>query len=714
MRANQIIIPEKLEQVFQQVKDPLFLVNETGRCIYGNETVLDFLGYTKSEFEDLSVWEISAMFQKEDWRGRWKRIHEIGSGEMSAVHRKKNGELVDVVVTATALQEGEQPLLYILAREVSELKAVLGCGENTVNPNYNVFKHLDEGVALHQIILNEKGCPVDYRFLEVNQAFCTLLGFDREEVIGKRIKELLPETPDTLIQKYGEVVLKKKALNFHHYGQDLDKHWKIHAYSPAAMQFITIFSEITDLIHKQRELELERERLQMAIDTADLAFLDIEVVKNCVHAQGRIFDGYTIDTVTDLDLFFSRVHPSDQLYIKEHRMELLEGKRPSFTIEFRFKHGKKTKWIELSLKAVAYQPDGRVKRMIGVIKDIDEKKRERQRFEFLANHDILTDTYNRNAFERYIRRMLPAEQYPVGMLLFDVDGLKLLNDGFGHGEGDLLLTGFAATLKAEFESPTRIFRIGGDEFAVIIPKVKKDEIPLRQQQIREMVEALDLPIRASISSGFGCINSNEELLEDAFREAEDRMYRNKLWEKRKERSSMSETLIKSLQSRTHEDYEHFTRIEEMAMKMAEALSLDDHAKMVLRKLAYAHDIGKLATPHEILYKSDDLSTEEWEVMRKHSEVGYRIALGLNDLALAASDILLHHEHWDGSGYPHGIKGEDIPITARVIGILDAYDAMTHDRSYRKRLSQEEAKTTLVREAGTKFDPELVEIFIKLL
>jgi diguanylate cyclase (GGDEF)-like protein/PAS domain S-box-containing protein len=714
MQAKQIVVLEKLDRIFQQVQEPLFLIDENGRCFYGNQTVLDFLGYTKSEFETLSVWEFSETLRKEDWKEHWDKIRESGFGEMPGIHRKKNGETVDVVITTTALEDDENQWLYVLSRETGELKSLLGCSENSINPDYNVFKHLEEGVALHQIILDEEGNPVDYRFLEVNQAFCALLGFQREKVIGKTVRALLPETPLSLIREYGQVALERQTKNFNYYGEDLGRHWKVHAYSPAAMQFITVFSDITDMVNKQRDLELERERLQMAIDTADLAFLDIEMEGDRVHVQGGIFNKYTIEKIADLDSFFTNIHPIDQRDVAEQQKELLDGKRESFSIEMRFDRGGNMKWIEMNLKIVTYQADGRANRIIGVIKDIHEKKRERQRFEFLANHDVLTDTFNRNAFERYIQRNLPAEQYPVGMLLFDVDGLKLLNDGFGHGEGDLLLTCFAATLKSEFESPARIFRIGGDEFAVIMPKVQAEEIPELQKQIKEKVEAFDLPIQASISSGFGLIESKGELLEDTFREAEDRMYRNKLWEKRRERSSMSETLIKSLQSRTHEDYEHFTRIEEMAMKMADALSLDDHNKMVLRKLAYAHDIGKLATPKEILYKPAELSEEEWEVMRKHSEVGYRIALGLNDLALAASDILLHHEHWDGGGYPHGLKGEDIPLTARVISILDAYDAMTHHRPYRNRFSQAEAIAILHQESGTKFDPELIEIFLNIL
>ncbi len=712
MCESGVAIPAMMDRVFQQVQDPLFLLDHTGRCRYGNQAVLDFLGYTSAEFEALNVWQISDNHHEEDWGRHWKRMKSIGSGEMLSTHRKKNGERVDVIVSATFLQDQKNQWLYVRTREKSEMKSMLGCTGAAIDPNYNIFRHLEEGVALHEIILDGAGHPVDYRFLEINRAFCTLLGLAREDVLGKTVRELLPETPDSLIQRYGEVALERKAMTFQHYGKDLKKHWKVYAYSPAAMQFITIFTDISDMINKQRELE--RERLQMAVDAADLAFLDIQVDQGLVHVQGGIFQAEQTESLELLDRFFEDIHPADRATVADYRDRLAEGKLRDFSIELRLLRDKKERWIEMNLKVMEAMADGRAKRVIGVIRDIDEKKRERQRFEFLANHDILTGTYNRNAFERYIRGTLPEERYPVGMLLFDVDGLKLLNDGFGHGEGDLLLTYFAETLKRAFQSPARIFRIGGDEFAAVVPNVKEAEISGIQERIKDQVEAFELPIQASISSGFGVIATKDEHLEDVFRDAEDRMYRNKLWEKRKERSSMSETLINSLQTRTHEDYSHFTRIEKLAMKMAEALELDDHARMVLRKLAYAHDIGKLATPHEILYKSGNLSEEEWAVMRKHSEVGYRIALGLNDLALAASDILLHHEHWDGSGYPHGLKGADIPLTARIIGILDAYDAMTQERCYRKQLSHEEAVQELQNCAGTQFDPDLVKIFMNLL
>ncbi|BES66624.1 diguanylate cyclase [Gottschalkiaceae bacterium SANA] len=714
MRGQQVNVLKEMDRVFRRVQDPLFLIDEIGRCFYGNPAVLDFLGYTITELKALSIWEISETFLEKDWNDRWKKIRENGYGEMLDVHRKKNGQLVDVVITATLLNEQVDPYLYVVLREKNELKSMLGYGENSMGSDYNVFKHLEEGVAVHQIILDDQKNPVDYRFLEVNQSFCSLLGLKREDVIGKTVKEILPATPLSLIKEYGDVAVNRQAKNFIHYGEDLNKHWKIHAYSPAIMKFITIFSDVTIMVKKQRNLEIERERLKMAIDTADLAFLDIEMDEDRVHAEGRIFNGCKIMNIDDFDSFFSDIHPADQGEIAEKRRKLLDGQLEAFSIEMRLRLEGIERWIEMSLKNVAYDKDGKAKRIIGVIRDIDEKKMERQRVEFLAHHDILTGTYNRNAFERYIRSNLPEEQYPVGILLFDVDGLKLLNDGFGHGEGDLLLTTFAASLKSEFETPTKIFRIGGDEFAVIIPNVEVDEISERQKKIRKKVGAFDLPIQASVSSGFGVIESKGKRLAESYQKAEDQMYRNKLWEKRKERDSMSATLIESLDSRTHENFDHFTRIQDMVIKMADAMSLNDQDKMALKKLAYAHDIGKLATPKEILYKPDTLNKEEWDIMQKHSEIGYRIASGLNDLALVANDILLHHEHWDGTGYPHGLKGDEIPLTARLIGIIEAFDAMTHDRCYREKWSREEAIEILRQESGSKFDPKLIDIFLSIL
>jgi diguanylate cyclase (GGDEF)-like protein/PAS domain S-box-containing protein len=587
-------------------------------------------------------------------------------------------------------------------------------GPSDEKSSFGICGYLEEGIVLHEIILDENARPRDYRILQANQAFCGLFSLEREHVIGRSLLDFLPDCPNALREIYDRVAVGGKPLALTRYFSQLDRHLKIRAYAPAAGRLIAVVSDMTEMVRKNQELEREKERLLMAVDAADLALLDIQMSRNFVHAQGGIFSGLKIETVADLDAFFSCIHPEDGQGIGKLRQGLLAGQVEALHYEFRFTHEDRERWIEMNLKVTEKTPEGRADRIIGVIRDIDQKKRESQKIEYLASHDLLTRTLNRNAFEGDLRQSIPEEAFPVGLMLFDVDGLKLLNDGFGHEKGDLLLTKFADTLRSECHAPARIYRIGGDEFAVIVPQADADKIRRMQRRIRRAVDTYNLPIRAGVSGGFGCVKSSFELLEDVFLEAEDQMYRNKLWEKKRERDSMSDTLIKSLQARTQEDYAHLSRMEGMALKMAEALDLDEHVKLILRKLAYAHDIGKLSTPREILYKPDALNEEEWAAMRRHSEVGYRIALGLNDLALAASSILQHHERWDGSGYPQGMQGEEIPLPARVIAIIDAYDAITHDRCYRKAKSEREAMAEIRRCAGTQFDPTLVGVFEKMM
>ena len=154
---------------------------------------------------------------------------------------------------------------------------------------------------------------------------------------------------------------------------------------------------------------------------------------------------------------------------------------------------------------------------------------------------------------------------------------------------------------------------------------------------------------------------------------------------------------------------HSPNIKQLAVKMARKLNLSPKTFLLL---AENHDIGKIQIPHDILHKEGPLTPNEWVIMKLHPEIGYRIAKSIPKLNSIANYILFHHERWDGEGYPHKLKGTEIPLEARAVAILDAYDAMTTDRPYKRAMSREEAIKELKKNAGTQFDPKLVEIFIK--
>lgn len=189
------------------------------------------------------------------------------------------------------------------------------------------------------------------------------------------------------------------------------------------------------------------------------------------------------------------------------------------------------------------------------------------------------------------------------------------------------------------------------------------------------------------------------------------MYRNKLMERASSRHDILSSLEQSLRETSHETEEHAERMRQMAVAMGLSLGLQDDQVNELALLAALHDIGKIAIPRHVLEKQGRLSPSEWEMVKRHPEIGYRIAMSINYLAPIAESILAHHERWDGTGYPQGLKGEDIPLNARIVSVVDAFDAMTSERAYRKKLDYGLAAREMAHCAGTQFDPRLVEVFL---
>ncbi len=349
--------------------------------------------------------------------------------------------------------------------------------------------------------------------------------------------------------------------------------------------------------------------------------------------------------------------------------------------------------------------------------DVTERRRMEERLRHLSLHDPLTGLYNRHYFEQELRRAEGTRQIPIGVIMCDVDGLKLVNDTLGHDAGDALLVATAAVLKRSFRPGDMIARIGGDEFAVLLPGSDWSIIEEAVNRIREAAanyNATKPEMALSISVGFAVADESPVNLKKLFREADNNMYRAKLHRSRSARSAIVQTLMKALEARDFITEGHADRMQTLVVAMAAVLEQNERRVADLRLFAQFHDLGKVGVPDRILFKAGPLTPEEVAEMRRHSEIGHRIALSAPDLSPIADWILKHHEWWNGGGYPLGLKGEDIPLECRILAIADAYDAMTNDRPYRKAMTHREAITELKTCAGIQFDPSLVEVFLKLL
>lgn len=360
--------------------------------------------------------------------------------------------------------------------------------------------------------------------------------------------------------------------------------------------------------------------------------------------------------------------------------------------------------------------NGEVEYVVCAGADITERKRMEERLREMGLYDGLTGLYNRFFFEEEMHRLSDERYLPMGIIVCDINGLKLINDSFGHKEGDELLQRKAEILGRCFRSSDVTARIGGDEFAVLLPQ--SDESIARKccDRIREEISRYNEQspeIGLSVSIGYAVTMSPPLDMSELFKRADDAMYKQKLQQTYSSRSEMVQALIKTMEARDHVTQGHAGRLEEYVMLLGRSLGLPEDRLNDLHLLARFHDLGKVGVPDRILFKPGPLTDEEYTEMKRHCEIGHRIALSLTDLAPIADFILKHHEWWNGEGYPQGVAGKEIPLECRILAIADAYDAMTSDRPYRKAWSQEEAVLELRSCAGTQFDPELVELFVRI-
>ena len=299
--------------------------------------------------------------------------------------------------------------------------------------------------------------------------------------------------------------------------------------------------------------------------------------------------------------------------------------------------------------------------------------------------------------------------------MVDVNGLKLVNDTYGHERGDELLRCAAQVLKASCREQDVIARFGGDEFVILLPETSREEAQKVCQKIRSKAKGVfveEVPL--SLALGLATKESREESLTEVLRRAEDEMYRQKLAETRSSRSAIINALLNTLETKSYETQLHTQRMQKVGLAIAERIQLPDTEVNRLKLAIMLHDIGKITLPEEILKKTGPLLPEEWELIKKHSESGYRIVRATPEFAHVAEEIWSHHEWWDGSGYPRGLEKEEIPLLARIIALADAYEVMRYGRPYKKAMSQEEIVAELKRSAGTQFDPELVEVLLLLI
>lgn len=348
---------------------------------------------------------------------------------------------------------------------------------------------------------------------------------------------------------------------------------------------------------------------------------------------------------------------------------------------------------------------------VGISRDVTEKQERFNQMEYISTHDHLTSLYNRRAYYEKMIDLSTKKVFPFTLVNLDVNGLKIINDAYGHKQGDQALKLTAEILKETVPDDCFVFRVSGDEFSILMPKKEEEDAKELKTKLKEKFNQSYIDnINLSVAIGYYTKHDEEMSLDEVRKSAENNMYREKILERKSVKNKAISAILKTLTDKYANEKRHSENVAKYSKFIGIELGLNADELRELETAALFHDIGKISIPDNILRKPGKLTNEEFEIIKTHTIVGYDIlhaADEYSDLAVHASS---HHERYDGFGYPNGLKGENIPYYSRIITIADAFDAMTSNRLYKDKLSFVDAKRELQEHAGSQFDPAIVTVF----
>ncbi|MDD2349953.1 MAG: PAS domain S-box protein [Synergistaceae bacterium] len=587
----------------------------------------------------------------------------------------------------------------------------------------NVFQRIPVGIAAGNRFGN---------FSEINPTFEKIIGWSKEQLKGCDWKKIThPDDLPQNIEKYekfikrevSEYSIEKRVMRY-------DGSYSWISFEVAALDesgeddrlHMWIIQDINERkIAKEALEESERSKSVLLANLPGMAY-------RCLYDRKWtllfVSEGcYELTGYRPEDLVNSKERSFNDLIKEEYKETLwlewgrILAQHSTFRSEYFITTASgESKWV-LETGQGVYRSDGSVEAIEGIIIDISNLKKKEEEIQYINDHDHLTDLYNRQYFEKKLSGMNKKENLPLSILVADINGLHLINEAFGQHEGDLVITKSARIIQGCCREKDITARIGGDEFGIIMPQTGNTEAHELLDMIKEACVRYNENNRSrspeiNISMGYSTIEEELELVEDAMKTANEYMRNRKLFSQQSSYSDIISSIMTTVYEKSQETEKHAERLAELSTKTGRMLNLMEKDLGELQLLGMLHDIGKIGIDDKILNKPGKLTEEEWVIMKRHPEIGYRIAKASHKLSRIADYILSHHERWDGAGYPKGLKGEDIPLLSRILAVADAYDAMTEDRVYRKAMSKKQAIEEIKKNSGSQFDPLIAKIFIE--
>jgi PAS domain S-box-containing protein/putative nucleotidyltransferase with HDIG domain len=728
-------------------------------------------GYSNEELDGQSARMLYESDEEYERVGvvKYAQIRSQGVGAVETRWMRKDGSAFDILLSSAPIDQADWDKGVIFtAADISEFKRTAASLQESEARYRQLFDTMMTGFALHEIICDDNGKPVDYRFLEINPAFEAFTGVSAEAAIGKTVLELFPQTEPYWIETYGDVALTGRSIHFESFHAPLGRAFEVHAYSPAPRQFAAIFLDVTERRAHQSRLEALvslSENLRGAHSRAEMTPIILESLRAALNAEGAIlglFDAHKNTLTIELALGSAEsrqgaimpagqgfigaairrrqllvehnVHTNSQLapYVSDSdpdfmaAMPLIASDEPIGVLLI----GRKEQFSDADIALL--QSCGEVAANAMHRAALHEKtQRSLRRLESLhqidqAINSILDLQVTLSIVLDQVVEQLDSDAASILIYHPHLQALEYRSArGFLNSHIKNTRVPLSQSLAGRAAVERRVIYWGDlrqNANGLRLPQWSEETFvtyhaaPLiARGEVRGVLEVFHrVPFSPDEEwAGFlGTLAGQAAIAIDSATLLAD-LQRSNL-ELAQAYDTTLEGWAAALEMRDYETHGHSRRVADLTLRLAEAMGVDVEDLVHLRRGALLHDIGKMGIADAILRKPGSLNEDEWRIMRRHPEMAYELLGSIPFLKRSLEIPYCHHEHWDGSGYPRGLKGEQIPLAARIFTLIDVWDALLSDRPYRAAWTQEKAAAYLHEQSGKLFDPRIVEAFFKLV